>query len=106
MTGIEIAQLNATINLEALKVYRLEVGSRTREIVQQLRVEDLKRKTDPQRLQLVNEARAVGAAADWLVACWGGLTLAGLLLMPPTRHNFVHLNEAVRIKARIMVIKK
>jgi len=54
----------------------------------------------------VNEARAVGAAADWLVACWGGLTLAGLLLMPPTRHNFVHLNEAVRIKARIMVIKK
>jgi len=31
---------------------------------------------------------------------WSGLTLAGLLLMPPTRHNFIHLNEALRLKQK------
>jgi hypothetical protein len=32
---------------------------------------------------------------------WGGLTYAGLLLMPPTRHNFIHLNEALRVKKKV-----
>ncbi|MBN1305535.1 MAG: hypothetical protein JXA13_13940 [Anaerolineales bacterium] len=29
-----------------------------------------------------------------------GCFLAGFLLMPPTRHNLVHLNEALRLKKR------
>jgi hypothetical protein len=29
---------------------------------------------------------------------WSRRTIAGLLLMPPTRHNFLHLNDALRIK--------
>jgi hypothetical protein len=33
---------------------------------------------------------------------WGGLTLAGLLLMPPTRHNLIHLNECVKIKKKVL----
>jgi hypothetical protein len=28
---------------------------------------------------------------------WLESTIAGLLLMPPTRNNFIHLNEALRI---------
>lgn len=35
-----------------------------------------------------------------LAAYWGGLTVAGLLLMPPTRHAFVHLNERMEIRMR------
>ncbi len=35
-----------------------------------------------------------------LIDYWGNRTFAGLLLMPPTRHNMVHLNEAYRIKNR------
>jgi DinB superfamily len=106
MTGIEIAQLSATIDLEALKAYRLAVGCRTREIILQLRVEELKRKTDPMRLQRVKESGAVGTAASWLLDYWGGLTLAGILLMPPTRHNFVHLTEAARGKVKAKKVYK
>jgi hypothetical protein len=32
---------------------------------------------------------------------WSKKTIAGLLLMPPTRHNFVHLNEAARIRQKL-----
>jgi hypothetical protein len=34
---------------------------------------------------------------------WSSRSIAGLLLMPPTRHNFLHLNEALRIKQRVSV---
>ena len=33
-----------------------------------------------------------------LVEYWSTRTIAGLLLMPATRHPLVHLNEAMRIK--------
>lgn len=39
--------------------------------------------------------------ADEIIAYWGGRTLAGLLLMPPTRHNFLHLSEALRIRQKL-----
>ena len=32
---------------------------------------------------------------------WGGKTFAGQLLMPATRHNFVHLNKAMRVKQKL-----
>ena len=40
-------------------------------------------------------------SAREIVDYWGGLTIAGLVLMPPTRHNFVHLNEALRIRQKL-----
>ena len=56
---------------------------------------------DPIRLQrLVDEGAVVEAASD-LIAYWGRRNIAGLLLMPATRHNFVHLNEAFRLKQRL-----
>jgi hypothetical protein len=51
-------------------------------------------------LQQVLDEGAVVQEAQGLLDYWGGLNIAGLLLMPPTRHNFVHLNEALRIKQK------
>jgi hypothetical protein len=95
-----VADLSATIDLEALRAYRLAVGCRTREIVGQLRPEELKRKVDPSRLQRVMAERAVVEAERGIVDYWGRRKIAGLLLIPPTRHNFLHLNEALRLKRR------
>ena len=100
MSEQRIADLSAKINLPALRAYRLEVGHRTREIVQALKPEDLKRKADPARLQQILEEGAVEPAAIGLIEYWGGRTVAGLLLMPPTRHTFIHLNEALRLKQK------
>ncbi len=95
-----IAEISATIDVEALRAYRVAVGRRTREIVTQLQVDDLKQKVDPSRLQRVRDEGAVVEAASGIVDYWSKRNIAGLLLMPPTRHNLVHLNEALRLKKR------
>jgi hypothetical protein len=96
----EIADLSTRINLSALRAYRWAVGHRTRDIVKHLQPEDLKKKVDPSRLQRIKEEGAVVEAASALLDYWGKRTIAGLLLMPATRHIFIHLNEAERIKQK------
>jgi hypothetical protein len=98
MSSAEIAALSEAVDIEILRAYRMAVGHRTREIVSQLQPGDFKRKVEPARLQRVLDEGAVCDASRGLLDYWGGLTFAGLLLMPPTRHNLVHLNEAIRLK--------
>jgi len=95
-----VADLSNAIDIEALRAYRLAVGRRTREIVRQLQPEELKQKVEPSRLQQVRDEGAVVEAASGIVDYWGKRNIAGLLLMPATRHNLVHLNEALQLKRR------
>ena len=98
MEDQEIERLCATIDVKALRAYRLAVGRRTREIVKALEPDDLRNKVDPRRLEQVLAEGAVVEAARGVIDYWGRRTIAGLLLMPATRHNIIHLNEALRIK--------
>jgi hypothetical protein len=95
-----VAHLSATLDIRALRAYRVAVGRRTRQLVKRLQPEELNLKVDPSRLQQVMAEGAVVEAASGLLDYWGGLSKAGLLLMPPTRHNFIHLNEALRLKSK------
>ncbi|MBN2501937.1 MAG: hypothetical protein JXB38_14240 [Anaerolineales bacterium] len=95
-----MADLSAQIDIAALRAYRLAVGQRTQEIVKGLQAEDMQQKTDPARLQKVLAEGAVLPEAMSIIDYWSKRTIAGLLLMPPTRHNFLHLNEAMRIKSK------
>ncbi|NMB87477.1 MAG: DinB family protein, partial [Chloroflexi bacterium] len=90
--------LSAGLDMPALRAYRLAVGQRTRHIVAQIRPADLKKKIDPSRLEQVLADGAVVEATRSMLEYWGSLSLAGLLLMPPTRHQIIHLNEALRLK--------
>jgi hypothetical protein len=96
-----VRSLSERINVEALRAYRLAVGRRTREIARDILPGDLKQKVDPTRLETIRAQGAVLPDASEIMAYWGGRTLAGLLLMPPTRHNFLHLNEALRIRQKL-----
>jgi hypothetical protein len=100
MEEADTASLSAAVDLVELRAYRRAVGRRTREIVEGLRPEQLKHKVDPARLQLALDEGAVLPEAQGLIDYWGRRTIAGLLLMPPTRHNFIHLNEALRLKGK------
>ncbi len=100
MRASEIADLSATVDISALFAYRTAVGRRTRHIVQALPAESLRQKVDPTRLQQIMAEGAVSPASQGLLDYWGKRTIAGLLLMPPTRHNMVHLNEALKLKQR------
>jgi len=100
MDEADVAKLSAAVDIEALKAYRLAVGRGTRAIIQNLQPERLKERTDPSRLERVMAEGAVVEEARDLVDYWSKRTIAGLLLMPATRHNFVHLNEAKRLKGK------
>lgn len=101
MTDASVAELSAKINIKALRAYRVAVGKRTRQIVKKLKAEDFKKKVEPERIQKVMEAGAVIPEAMEIINYWSSKTIAGLLLMPPTRHCILHLNEAERIKSVI-----
>jgi len=102
MTNKSVTNLSEKIDIKALKAYRIAVGKRTRQIVQKLKAEDFKKKVDPIRIQKVMEAGAVVPEAREVINYWSTRTIAGLLLMPATRHNILHLNEAERIKKTLL----
>ncbi|HNT73548.1 MAG TPA: DinB family protein [Anaerolineae bacterium] len=100
MTKDEVAALSEALDLAALREYRAAVGRETRANVTGLAPEAFKQKVDPARLRQVMEEGAVVEAARGIVDYWSRRTLAELLLMPPTRHNLVHLNESLRLKQK------
>lgn len=101
MDGNSIATLSARVNIAALQAYRQSVGRRTREIVRKLKPEELNQKANPSRLQKVMSEGALLPEAIGILNYWSKRTIAGLLLMPSTRHNFLHLHEALRIKQKV-----
>ena len=101
MSVDEIKTITDSMDITELMNYRNAVALRTREIVQTLDPAQLKKRVDSGRLQQMLSVGAVRPAAIGLIEYWGGLKYAGLLLMPPTRHNFVHLNEARLLKEKL-----
>jgi hypothetical protein len=102
MTVEEVKKFSDEINMQELKKYRMAVGKRTREIIGSLNAGDMKRKVNQEDLSRI---LCQGAVLDvpesrWLIDFWGRKNVAGLILMPGTRHQVVHLNEAICAKGR------
>jgi hypothetical protein len=102
MAKKEVADLSNNIDIDALRNYRLAVGRRTEEIGRELEARDLKQKVETSRLEFVIQQGAVVEKARGLIDYWSRRNIAGLLLIPPTRYCFIHLNEAANIKKRIL----
>jgi hypothetical protein len=100
MDAADVVELSQRIDIEALRAYRLAVGRATREAVTALNPDEIQHKVDPARLQQLLDDGSVAQEAIGLIDYWGSLTIAGLLLMPPTRHCLVHLNEALKVKKK------
>jgi hypothetical protein len=100
MTPEDVTALSATIDFPALRGYRAAVGRRTREIALSLQPGDLSKPVDPVRLEQVMAQKALLEAAMGVKDYWGKRTIAGLLLMPASRHILVHLNEALKLKKK------
>lgn len=102
MTDEEINDLSSSISMKELRNYRIAVGRKTREIIKQLRANDLKKKMEPARLQRIFDEGGVlrVEGSEWLVDFWSKKTIAGILLMPITRHQIVHINDCMRLKEK------
>lgn len=98
-TGLdEVNAVSAVVDIDALRAYRVAVGLATQEIVRRLTLVDFNRKVDPDNIQRILDEGAVIQAGMDVVDYWRRRDVAGLLLMPPTRHTLVHWNEAWRLK--------
>jgi hypothetical protein len=101
MSPAEISRLSESVELAALMAYRLAVGKRTEEIVSNLNFAGLRELPAPERINRIAAEGAVGEGGGWLLNYWGGKPGFNLLLMPATRHPFVHLNEIRRMLAKL-----
>ena len=84
MTAEEIADFSNSIIMKELRNYRTAVGKKTRKIISQLEVNDLKKKMRSDQLRRIIDEGGVLEVEDsiWLVNFWGKKTVAGILLMP------------------------
>ncbi|MDF2486215.1 MAG: hypothetical protein K0R46_2383 [Herbinix sp.] len=103
MTDEEIIAFSKEVSKEGLYEYRKAVGRRTKEILEGLIPEELKRKVPKEGIVRIAEVGGVAQHPDaiWLLDFWGKKTVAGILQMPITRHQIVHLNASGKLKQRI-----
>lgn len=102
LSSEEILEFSKNINIQELKNYRIAVGKKTRTIIGSLANEDMKRKFDKEKLQRIIDEGAVldVEASNWLIDFWERKNVAGIILMPATRHNMVHINESLSAKRK------
>lgn len=103
MTDEEILAFSNEVEKDALYEYRNAVGRRTKDIIEHLNPDRMKQKVSKDGIVRIAEVGGVAAHPDavWLLDFWGKKTIAGIILMPITRHQVVHLNDSVRLKKRI-----
>lgn len=102
MNEREILEFSKGISMDELKNYRMEVGRKTRAIINKLTTADMKRKFDKPKLQRILDEGAVldVEASNWLIDFWGRKDVSGIILMPATRHHVVHINESLSAKKK------
>ncbi len=111
MSDQEIISFSNEVSLQELRNYRNAVGNKTKQIIEDLKKEDLKRKFEQSQFNKILEVGGVTEhqKSSWLLDFWGKKTVAGILLMPVTRHQIVHLNDCSKIKdkcSKICIPKK
>lgn len=104
----EIMDLSRRINISELLHYRNEVGIRTRNIVKNLTSTDMRTKVPLSGIDKILLEGGVTKQEDsvWLLDFWGKKDKAGILLMPPTRHVMLHLNDCCKWKELIRTKKR
>jgi hypothetical protein len=102
MTYSEIESLNKDINIKGLREYRIKVGKSTQKIIKSMEFSDIKRKVEKEQLEKIKQSGGVidDPKSIWLLDFWGRKNMLGLINMPITRHQIVHLNDCFKIKQR------
>ncbi len=99
----QIADFSAQLDLNALYAYLSEVKESTEAILRGLSFEDLKRKISGERKAALEALRVVSddENAHWLIDYWCGKDVRGLIQMPFSRHWIMHIEAALRIRAKL-----
>jgi hypothetical protein len=102
MTYSEIESFNNCVNIKELNEYRIKVGKSTKRIIESLKYNDMKIKVKKEQLEniklnggIINDPKSMG-----LLDFWGKKNILGLIMMPITRHQTVHINDCYKIKKK------
>ena len=100
----EAVVFSKAIKMNELLYYRYKVGEKSQKIIKGLSRLDFKNKPHKRQLdRLLKENVIINHKESiWLLDFWSKKTIAGLLLMPITRHQIVHLNNCMKLKAKFM----
>ncbi len=100
----EATAFSKTIKMNELLIYRFKVGEKSQKIIKGLSRSDFKKKPHQRQLDRLLKENVIlnHKESIWLLDFWSKKTIAGLLLMPITRHQIVHLNNCMKLKAKCM----
>lgn len=81
------------INAEALREYMIAVGKNTRQILENLTLEQIRSMVPEAWVMRILEEGGVTTdfRSVWLLVFWGRLTRGGMILTPMTGHHMMHL---------------
>ncbi|MBN2039190.1 MAG: DinB family protein [Spirochaetes bacterium] len=98
----DVDRFDSEINIAELLKYRKAVGKNTQKILKKLTAEGRKIKPGKEQLdRIVAEGVLTGEKDSiWLLDFWGKKTVSGLLTMPVTRHQIVHINDCFKLKKK------
>jgi hypothetical protein len=98
----EMELLNKNMNIKELKEYRVKAGKSTKKIIEALEFGDMKRKVEKEQLEKIKANNGVinDPKSIWLLDFWEKKNILGLIMMPITRHQIVHLNDCFKIKEK------
>ncbi len=102
LSNKQILEMSARIDIPALSKYRLAVGKRSQSIIKSLQFADLKRKVQKSDIERIRSEGGVDdvPSANWLLDFWAKKNVEGILFMPASRHQIIHLRENFRAKIR------
>lgn len=106
LEGEEIIKFSEKINYEQLKKYRMAVFNNTNEIIKNLDYINAKKKVNRDNLLNIVKQKSISNSpnAIWLLDYWGSKDYIGLMLMPFSRHQMLHLNGCLRIINKLKTI--
>jgi len=102
MTYSDIELFNKNIDIKALKEYRVMVGKSTKKIIESLEYNDMKIKVTKEQLEKIKQNSGVVNAPEslGLLDFWGKKDIYGLIMMPITKHQTIHINDCFAIKKK------
>ena len=103
MDAVEVSDLSARICVPALKEYRDEVGRSTRAGVLRLQADQLKQVVPETAIQQLRGEGSISRKGEWLSEYYTGRTRGFFLTRTATSHNFIHLNEGGRARAKLRI---
>ena len=103
MSDDEVSDFTATVDIDAIRAYRAAVGKRTREVVAALRPKQLEEPIDGLYVERAFAEGAIGPNGEWLRRFIQGKTTEFILCHVGTRHNYMHIGEAMCVRSLLGV---